>query len=394
MGPVACRKEDLASVMKVETYVNGDKRQEATTEDLIFNVPTLVETVSAAQTVRAGDVIATGTPAGVGFGFAPPKWLRSGDEVRIAVTGLGELVNRVADEKEVNVTTARVKEDDSHFPVANVERTTGIGALTLLSGKKELYYRSLGNVRGPPVVFVHGLGGSSEYFLPLVSMLEGTHNLCLFDLEGHGLSPSKADSVLSVESFAKDVETIVAHAGIKNVTIIAHSMGCLVALKYAIMNPESVSSLVLMGPPPSPLPKAGAENNHKRAALVRDKGMMGVVDIVVGAGLSSKTKIERPIAVTATRLSLLGTDPEGYAKACTALVGSEKESLEVEALKGKRLLCLTGEEDKVGPERVCKGYIEMVGGGEVKVLAGVGHWHLFEDVEGCRREIGTCLGIN
>jgi 2-keto-4-pentenoate hydratase/2-oxohepta-3-ene-1,7-dioic acid hydratase in catechol pathway len=62
---------------------------------LIFDVPTLIETMSRAMTLLPGDIIATGTPVGVGIGFTPPKFLRNGDEVRIAVTGLGELNNRV-----------------------------------------------------------------------------------------------------------------------------------------------------------------------------------------------------------------------------------------------------------------------------------------------------------
>ena len=393
MGPVAVPKEGLPEVLSVKTYVNGDKRQEGTTEDLIFGVKTLIATVSAAQTVRAGDVIATGTPAGVGFGFDPPKWLRSGDEIKIEVTGLGTLVNKVADPKGLNTTVERVKEEQEDEVVKT--NNAGRAPLTTLAGGKQLYYRKSGQEGGNPVVFVHGLGGSSEYFTPLLPLLEGSSECHLFDLEGHGLSPTTSLSTISITSFAQDLAGVVQHAGLTSgATLVAHSMGCLVALKFAIDNPDAVGQLILMGPPPTPLPAPAATNNFARAKLVRDKGMLGCVDAVVAAGLSEKSKNGSPLAVAATRLSLLGTDPEGYAKACTALAGSSEDTLALEKLKGKKVLVLTGAEDKVCPRPVADKYKAAVGDTvEVKVLEDVGHWHLFEDVEGCRDAVKGALGV-
>ena len=74
----------------------GELRQNANTRDLIFDIPTLIATISAGLTLRPGDLIATGTPAGVGLGFTPPKFLKSGDEVTITVAGIGTLTNRFA----------------------------------------------------------------------------------------------------------------------------------------------------------------------------------------------------------------------------------------------------------------------------------------------------------
>jgi 2-keto-4-pentenoate hydratase/2-oxohepta-3-ene-1,7-dioic acid hydratase in catechol pathway len=74
--------------------VNGELRQQANTSDLLFNIPTLIATISAGLTLLPGDVIATGTPAGVGIGFNPPRFLKSGDEVSIEIAGLGVLTNR------------------------------------------------------------------------------------------------------------------------------------------------------------------------------------------------------------------------------------------------------------------------------------------------------------
>jgi 2-keto-4-pentenoate hydratase/2-oxohepta-3-ene-1,7-dioic acid hydratase in catechol pathway len=76
--------------------VNGELRQDAPVADLIFDIPTLIETISAGITLEPGDIIATGTPAGVGIGFQPPKFLRAEDVVRIEVSGIGVLENPVA----------------------------------------------------------------------------------------------------------------------------------------------------------------------------------------------------------------------------------------------------------------------------------------------------------
>ncbi len=98
MGP-AIVTADAAGVppkLAISTWVNGELRQRAPVEDLIFGIPTLIATISAAITLEPGDIIATGTPAGVGIGFSPPKFLKPGDRVRIEVPGIGVLENPVA----------------------------------------------------------------------------------------------------------------------------------------------------------------------------------------------------------------------------------------------------------------------------------------------------------
>jgi 2-keto-4-pentenoate hydratase/2-oxohepta-3-ene-1,7-dioic acid hydratase in catechol pathway len=96
MGPVAATAGEIdLGKTNVRCWVNGELRQSANTRDLIFDVPTLIETLSAGITLRTGDLIATGTPAGVGIGFNPPKYLKPGDRVTIEIDGLGRLENVV-----------------------------------------------------------------------------------------------------------------------------------------------------------------------------------------------------------------------------------------------------------------------------------------------------------
>ncbi|MQA88223.1 MAG: hydrolase [Streptosporangiales bacterium] len=97
MGPWAVTADEVdVTNLAVRCWVNGELRQEGNTGDLIFDVPTLVSTLSAGITLQPGDVIATGTPAGVGIGFRPPRFLGPGDVVSAEITGLGTLTNPVA----------------------------------------------------------------------------------------------------------------------------------------------------------------------------------------------------------------------------------------------------------------------------------------------------------
>lgn len=101
MGPWAVTADeiDLADTA-VKAWVNGELRQNANTRDLIFDVPKLIETISAGVTLLPGDIIATGTPSGVGIGFKPPKYLVPGDLVRLEISGIGVLENPVGEHRQ------------------------------------------------------------------------------------------------------------------------------------------------------------------------------------------------------------------------------------------------------------------------------------------------------
>ncbi len=98
MGPVIATADEVPEVsqLRVQTLVNGERRQNAPVASLIFDIPTLIETLSRTLTLEPGDIIATGTPAGVGMGFKPPKYLKQGDVVTITIEPIGTLANPVA----------------------------------------------------------------------------------------------------------------------------------------------------------------------------------------------------------------------------------------------------------------------------------------------------------
>ena len=97
MGPYIAHKSAVGNVenLPISLKVNGEVRQNANTGDLVFKIPKLIATISAGLTLEPGDIIATGTPAGVAGGFTPPKWLKKGDQLELEIGGIGVLRNTV-----------------------------------------------------------------------------------------------------------------------------------------------------------------------------------------------------------------------------------------------------------------------------------------------------------
>jgi pimeloyl-ACP methyl ester carboxylesterase len=255
---------------------------------------------------------------------------------------------------------------------------------------KPLYYRRLGNEENiqNPVVFVHGLGGSNDYFMPLISTLGlvHTHVSHLYDFEGHGLSPTSLLSKISIESLAEDLNGVFEHASIApGATLVAHSIGCLIAVQFILANPGKVSKLILLGPPKSPIPDIEKLNLRGKVHSVRANGMSAAAKSEVDWNTSKKTLTSNPVAATAVKLSVLGQDPEGYAKACQALVDAQE--LDFGGVQAKTLI-ITGSEDEVSPPELCEKYkIAMQGRASVEILAGVRHWHVFEDCAGVAKAV-------
>jgi len=80
---------------RLSLTVNGETRQDSTTSDLLFSVPEIIAHLSAGLTLEPGDMIATGTPSGVGMGMSPPRWLAVGDVIEAKIQGIGTLRNRI-----------------------------------------------------------------------------------------------------------------------------------------------------------------------------------------------------------------------------------------------------------------------------------------------------------
>jgi 2-keto-4-pentenoate hydratase/2-oxohepta-3-ene-1,7-dioic acid hydratase in catechol pathway len=102
LGPWITSRDEVADphALRIRTWVNGELRQDSSTSELVFDCRALVAHLSAVFTLEPGDVVATGTPSGVGWFMDPPRFLEAGDVVRVEIEGLGVLENPVVDEPD------------------------------------------------------------------------------------------------------------------------------------------------------------------------------------------------------------------------------------------------------------------------------------------------------
>ena len=100
LGPVLVTSDEITNPnsLAIKTILNGDVMQDWNTDDMIFDIPTLIEFLSGSTVLEPGTVILTGTPHGVGFAQDPPRFLRDGDEITIEIEGIGQLTNPVVNE--------------------------------------------------------------------------------------------------------------------------------------------------------------------------------------------------------------------------------------------------------------------------------------------------------
>lgn len=384
-GPIAVPLTSIPNYrsLRLITRVNGELRQDSDLTQLIFSVPTLIATISSAITVQSGDVIATGTPAGVGIGRKPPVFLKPGDTVTVSVSGLGTLRNTVA---AANSPPGGIR----HIPVP---RCAEEGLTRLATSGKLVHIERFGDLSSVNlVIFIHGLGGSTNFYHPAIIAGGKTlknSQLLLYDLEGHGLSPTTPDSVVSVASLTADLRDLILTLGLQKseISFAAHSLGCLVALSYhaEFRDETSFYWFALISLPSIPLPEAAAERLYKLAETVRAHGMLSIVGGLVAEGISSHSQTNNPLAVAYVRTILANTNSEGYAKGCTALAAAQKGSMVGTAEWFKKIsvqVCM-GAEDKITPPDDVRDMSERLGYGYIK-LEGVGHWCVIEDVLGSR----------
>ena len=281
LGPWAVTADDVdITNLQLQTHVNGELRQDTNTSLLIFDVPTIIETLSAGITLEPGDVIATGTPVGVGIGFNPPKYLQPGDEVRVTATGLGELHNVIGDPD---------------------------GADQLVTaGTHQLFVEKTGS--GPAVVLIHGLGGATTVYEPQVAALAETHTVLRYDLSGHGRSPYAGSP--SIDGWVQELADLLDAEGIEQTALVAHSMGTLVANTFAARYPDRVTKLALLGAVRAQT-RAGEGRDPRRAGTVRGGGMSAVADTILGAALSKATHAERPVSGRRGPRTAPGSGPGG-----------------------------------------------------------------------------------
>jgi 3-oxoadipate enol-lactonase len=175
---------------------------------------------------------------------------------------------------------------------------------------------------------------------------------------------------------------IIKHCDLKEITVVGHSLGCLVALTLAANHSSLVSKLVLFGPIKSP-PQRGKDGAKARASATRIGGMAKIADTVIGNAFAANSLQSRTEIVGFAREMLCRQDPEGYALACESLANSRDP--EWSAIKAKTTI-VSGSEDRVATPAVCAAIEQNLTDAEVELvtLEGVGHWHMLEDLGRCK----------
>jgi 3-oxoadipate enol-lactonase len=226
--------------------------------------------------------------------------------------------------------------------------------------------------QGEPLVMIHGLGGTSNTFTPVIEGIARQMQVIRPDLSGSGRSPTSAR--LSIEGFAEAVAKAVNALGIGRANFAGHSMGTIICFHIALRYPKLVKSMALLGPLLAPA-DAGRQGLRERAVTARTQGMQPIADVIVQASTAAATRRDQPVAVALIREMLMRQDAEGYARACEAL--AEAEAPDVSAIKCPALL-LTGDEDQIAPATGARAISARVAGSRVRVLSKCGHWASFE----------------
>lgn len=225
---------------------------------------------------------------------------------------------------------------------------------------------------GPAVLFIHGLGGTTNFYEPQARALAADHTVIRFDLTGAGRSPLTGTP--GIETWAEDAEAVLDACGVEAAAVVGHSMGTLVAAHLAASRPARVTQLALLGALRAQ-PDAAKQATRQRAATVRSEGMESVAPGIVAAATSERTRRERPAAAAFVREMLFRQDPAGYAACCEALASAVTPGY---ADIKVPVLLIAGSEDKTSPPGLSESLAKEIGSASVELIPDIGHWHAVE----------------
>ncbi len=246
---------------------------------------------------------------------------------------------------------------------------------------------------GPAIVCVHGLGGSSNTWTPLMPAL-ARHRVIRVDLPGSGRS-QRVEGALSITRYVDVLLQVCERLNIGRAHWLGHSLGTIVVQHLAAAHAERVASVALFGPLIAP-PDAARTAIAARAAKAREgvTAMHEITMALLNAAISADTRQRQPLAVAFVRESLMRQDGEAYARSCEALASAQAAA--VERITAPVLL-VTGDEDGVAPPQAVRAMADKLHGARstrVVVLPRCGHWTPIERPEECQRELREFLASN
>jgi 3-oxoadipate enol-lactonase len=238
-----------------------------------------------------------------------------------------------------------------------------------------LYYESQGE--GPPLVFVHGLGGTCNVWHAQRVTLSKYFRVVTFDLIGSGRS-DKSRRSYSIDGWADDVAGLIDHLNLPAAVVIGHSMGTVIVQHFAAKYPQKTKAIVLagalveLGPP-------GKEAFAKRADTAEKEGMVGVADMVLTGALSAGTR-ERNLALTGmVREMLQSNDPQCYAGHCRALAAGSAKADQAKIVCPA--LLVVGDQDPVTPLSLQKQIAAAIKDSRIRIVPSTAHNTMLETPE-------------
>lgn len=223
---------------------------------------------------------------------------------------------------------------------------------------------------GPPLVLVHGLGGTgAEIWKRQIADLATEFRVIVYDLRGSGRS-QVTPGPYSIDLLTEDLRALVEVLNLGRVAIVGHSMGGSIALSYAARYPGDVSALVGVGAP-AELPVEAREGLAARAEAVEADGMSEVAVTVATNGVSPTFREQKPAEFQQLVAMLAGNDPRGYAAQCRALV-----DLDLGGRLGEvaaPVLLVSGDRDGVSPPAATAANAALVPGGRYTLVEDCGH---------------------
>jgi pimeloyl-ACP methyl ester carboxylesterase len=234
---------------------------------------------------------------------------------------------------------------------------------------------------GDALVMVHGLGGTSNVWTPLMPVL-GRQRVIRPELPGSGRS-HRAHALeagpLSIDRLVAAVLRVCSAMAVERAWFAGHSLGTIVCMHLAAREPALVRGLALFGALLAP-PDPARGGLRQRAAKARSEGMSEITDTIVQGTLSSHTRETQPVAVAAIRESLMGQCPEGYARTCEAL--ADAQPADVSRIQAPALL-VTGADDAIAPAQGVRAIAAKMPNARAEVLPRCGHWTTYERPAEC-----------
>jgi 3-oxoadipate enol-lactonase len=238
-----------------------------------------------------------------------------------------------------------------------------------------IFYETQGE--GPPIVFVHGLGGTANVWHAQRVTLSRYFRVIVADLSGSGRS-DKSRRTYSLETWADEIAGLIDHLKLDQAVVAGHSMGTAIVQKFAAKYPNKTRAIVLagalveLGPP-------GKEAFTKRAETVEREGMIGIADAVLGGALSPGTRERNPALTGMVREMLLSNDPQCYAGHCRALIAGSAKA-DQPNIKCPTLL-VVGDQDPVTPLALQRQIASAIANSRIRIVPNTAHLTMLETPE-------------